>query len=447
MSDADRRGLMIILDGLGDRPCDVLDGQTPLEAARTPWLDALVAQGQCGLVDPLWPSVPVDTHIGVGLLLGLAPDNAALLSRGPVEAAGAGVPLKPGDVALRCNFATLEKNGDGLLILDRRAGRIDSGTSELAAVLQEVDLGDGVSGSLYPATDHRAVLRLTGPGLSGAIGDTDPGSAGEASAWDAAQDDNTLAGETEPAGVAAVMVKPCRPLSENAEAVHTAGAVERFIRVAHERLSAHPINSIRIEAGLPAANGVITRGAGGVTLTSNFLRHLGVRSAVVTSEATVAGLGRLFQSTVDECDCGTSAAGNELGCLIDRTIAALDGHDLVFLHIKCPDICSHDRDPVGKRDVLQLIDSQLSCLPISSMVIGVTGDHSTDSSTGRHCGDPVPSVIRAPGGRRDERSTFGEMDCGHGAMGRISGTGFLCGILDGMGVLPNARPSDMAFYR
>ena len=47
------KGLMIILDGLGDRSCAELGGHTPLEAAVTPNLDRLAHEGLTGLVDPL----------------------------------------------------------------------------------------------------------------------------------------------------------------------------------------------------------------------------------------------------------------------------------------------------------------------------------------------------------------------------------------------------------
>ena len=71
------KGLIIILDGLGDRPCSLLNGTTPLEAAHTPNLDQLTTEGLCGLVDPLTPGIPVSTHTGTGILLGLTPMDAA----------------------------------------------------------------------------------------------------------------------------------------------------------------------------------------------------------------------------------------------------------------------------------------------------------------------------------------------------------------------------------
>ena len=80
-----KKGLIIILDGLGDRPCPCPDfnGRTALEVADTPFMDGLLSRGCCGLVDPLHPGVPVDTHTGCGALMGIVPEDLRQLERGP----------------------------------------------------------------------------------------------------------------------------------------------------------------------------------------------------------------------------------------------------------------------------------------------------------------------------------------------------------------------------
>ena len=117
------KGVIIILDGLGDRPVDALDGLTPLEAAVTPNFDRLVAGGSCGLVVPFVPGMPVGTHTGTSQLMGLAPADAFDLARGPIEAIGIDLLVQPGDVTLRANFATVDQDNSGFRVRDRRAGR------------------------------------------------------------------------------------------------------------------------------------------------------------------------------------------------------------------------------------------------------------------------------------------------------------------------------------
>ena len=417
------RGLMIIIDGMGDRPCPDMAGSTPLEAAMTPNLDRLAHAGLTGMMDPLVAGAPVGTHTGTGVLMGLAPADAACMARGPVEAAGIGLDLQPGDLALRCNFATLAGSGAGAAIRDRRAGRILEGTAELAAELQDVPLGEGISGSLHPATQHRAVLHLRGPDMSAEITDTDPGSARQANGLLAA--------------------RPRAP--GDRAAARTAQAINRFVEEAHRRLSGHPVNRQREAQGLLPANGILTRGAGRHTRLGNLVVHLGLTASVITGERTVEGLGRLFDFRIINRPGFTALPQTDMDAKLAATLAELETRDLVFLHIKGPDISSHDRDPAGKKSAIERIDRVLAGLPRDDLVIGVTGDHSTDSGVGRHCGDPVPALMLAPNGRRDAVELFGESTCIAGGLGRITATSFLIGMLDAMGAMRNFEPADRRF--
>jgi 2,3-bisphosphoglycerate-independent phosphoglycerate mutase len=420
----ENKGLIVILDGLGDRPVPGLGGATPLEAAATPHLDELVSAGRCGLVDPLYPGMPVSTHTGAGVLLGINTRDIFRLPRGPVEAAGTGLPIMPGDIALRCNFATLEADADGLRVVDRRAGRIHEDTRELAEALQNIPLEDGFSASIRPATGHRAVLRLSGPQPLPEVSDTDPDSM---------------------PGVRHVLT--CHPMdADNPIGEQTANAVNSFIRQAHERLRDHPVNRKREAAGKLPANGIITRGAGSIGKISNILHHLGLRAAVVAGERTLIGLCHLCSFSAITKPGFTALPDTNLASKVATALDALQDHDLVYLHIKIPDIFSHDRDPQGKKAALEQIDAALQPLLQEDIIIGVTADHSTDSNTGHHCGDPVPSILHAPRGRTDLCREFGETQCINGGLGRISGHAFLLTILDEMGQLQNYRTTDSPFF-
>jgi 2,3-bisphosphoglycerate-independent phosphoglycerate mutase len=89
----------------------------------------------------------------------------------------------------------------------------------------------------------------------------------------------------------------------------------------------------------------------------------------------------------------TAMPQTDLAGKLAAAASELETSDLVPLHIKGPDICSNDRDPLGKKANLERIDASLSGLKRDDLVIGVTGDHSSDSNRGRHCGDPVPSLL------------------------------------------------------
>jgi len=419
-----RNGLIIILDGLGDRPIPGFNGATPLEAANTPNMDELVSRGRCGLVDPLYPGVPVSTHTGTGTLFGINTRDAYKLPRGPVEAAGTGLPVMPGDIALRCNFATLKADAGGLEVIDRRAGRINDNTRELADALQEITLEDGFSASVWPATGHRVVMRLSGPGPLPVVSDTDPGSGPDCS--------HVLTSHA---------LDTDNPLGEQ-----TAHAINAFIRAAHQRLIDHPVNIRRIQQGLLPANGIITRGAGSIKKLHNIIHHIGLSVALVAGERTSIGLAHLSNFAVISRPEFTSMANTNLEAKISATLAALQDHDLVYLHIKATDIFSHDREPEGKKAFLERVDDALAPLLQQDIVIGVSADHSTDSNTGRHCGDPVPSLLCAPAGRRDLCREFGETQCISGGLGRIPARAFLLTLLDEMGRMQNYRTLDSPYF-
>jgi len=408
-----RKIVIVILDGLGDRPVPSLGGRTPLEAAETPRFDRWVEQGVCGVLDPVEPGLTVETHAGTGTVMGLSPREAATLARGPIEAAGAGIQLAPGDIALRCNFATLALDGDDLVVRDRRAGRIDEGTVELCSAVNAIPPRDGITFFLAPLSQHRAVLRLSGAGLSSAVTDTDPGS-----------------------GVGRIVLQHCRARTgSDAAGARTAAVLDRFLREAFDVLSDHPLNRrLRARGGLEA-NGLVTRGAGEVQPVAGLVTRLGLRGAVVAADRTVLGLGALlgFRPVTDPAF--TAMLDTDLDAKAAAARAALVEHDVVWLHIKGTDIAAHDRRPGAKRDFLERVDAALAPIDDGQTVLAVTADHTTDSNTGLHASDPVPTLLRAPGGPRDDVTTYGERPCLRGGLGRLRTSEFLRVVLRAAGAL------------
>lgn len=410
MMTARRRGVFVIVDGLGDRPVERLGQRTPLEAAATPVLDQLLATGDYGLVDPTRPGEVPNTHSGTGILLGVPPEQVDRMARGPVEACGAGRQLVDGEVALRANFATLTQRNGRVIVTDRRAGRIRRGTNRLAAELQDIDLGDGISGSLQPTDQHRGVVVLSGPGLDPSISDTDPG-------------DGTLPAE----------LQPCEGLRP--QAAFTAEKVNAFINEAQRRLEGHPVNRERAAAGQSSASGVITRGAGSSYVPDNIVRDSGLCAVVIAGCNTVRGLAAMAGfDTVTE-PAFTAGTDTDLDAKVRATLAALDEYDLAYLHVKAADICAHDRQPLAKRDFLERLDRALEPLLGAGVVVAVAADHTTDSNTGVHTADPVPALISVPGHARGQgvrTVSFGERSCATGTLPRQSGHRFLLSLVDAL---------------
>ena len=406
--------LIVILDGLGDLPNPALDGKTPLQSANTPVLDHLAAQGVTALAHPVSPGVIAETHAGTAPLMGLDPAQMEAFARGPIEAAGAGMDLAPGDIALRGNLATLVRDGTGFEIRDRRAGRIRARGDELATALSGMESIDGVSLQVVQQKQHRVVVRLAGPGLSAAITDTDPGTDGvpQSVRWSVARTKGDPAAE------------------------RTAAVLNQFLRRAHDVLADHPVNREREAQGLPVANGVLTRGAGAALHPDGLIERLGLRGALVAGDRAVLGLGRLLGFTPVTRSGFTGLIDSDPAPKVAAALEALKNHDIVWIHYKGTDIASHDRLPIEKRRCIERIDSALRPLIDEDIVVAVTADHTTNSNTGSHTADPVPALLRVPDGDRDDVTLFCEAACREGGLGQLRSGAFLRCVLRSAGMMP-----------
>lgn len=402
----DRRCVFLILDGLGDRPIDAFDGLTPLEAAHTPRLDRFASEGLYGLVDPIGAGVIPNTHTGVGMMLGLYPEQASLLSRGPVEAFGAGRELHSGEVAFRANLATLERRQGRYYVTDRRAGRITADSRALARELDGIDLGDNVRASFVATDQHRGALVFSGPGLEAEVTDTDPGD-GHTPDW----------------------LAPCEPLGPGS--ARTAEKINRFVGECFDRLSQHPLNLARIASGKLPATGVITRGAGVWHQLDHLLQDQGIASALVAGCNTVSGLGRMFGLETIQRNGFTADIDTDVAGKLRAAVEALQRFPLVYVHIKAPDLFSHDFKPDGKRRFLEQVDRALAVVEESDAMLALTADHTTDSNTGAHTEHPVPTLLHDPAASRggSDKVRFGETACRNGNMPRQSGHEFLQRVL------------------
>ena len=347
-----------------------------------------------------------NTHTGVGIQFGLRPRQRTLLRRGPVEAAGAGLELAPGDVAFRANLATLEREGDWYRVRDRRAGRVTGDAPEFARAVEEISLGGGVTARFRSTDQHRGALVFSGPGLAAELTDTDPGD-----------------------GPMPTDLEQCKPLGPGS--VETARLVNRYVGRAYEVLSQHPLNAKRTARGSLPVTGVITRGAGAWFGLDGVLDAKAINAALVVGCNTVAGLGKVFGLTVIRQAGFTADEHTDVEGKIQAALEALSKHRLVYVHIKATDLFSHDFRPDDKRAFIERIDRALAPLEEAGVMIAMTADHSTDSNSGSHTADPVPSLLYVPGRQSPERNagSFGESLCREGSLGRLDGHGFLLEIL------------------
>ena len=365
--------LLYVLDGLGGLPREP-GGPTELEAARTPHLDELARAGTCGLHDPVAPGITPGSGPGHLALFGYDP-LVYEIGRGVLEALGIEFPLRPGDIAVRANFCTLDARGR---VADRRAGRIPcEEAAPLAAQLNGIELA-GARCTVRHVKEHRFVLVLHPDAPAGdAVNDTDPGQPG----------------------------LPTRtPVARNEASEPTARLLAAWLEAAAERL-----------AGRTQANMALLRGVSSQPGWPRFRDVFGMRAAAAAAYPMYRGVARLVGM-----DARTVPAGAPP--LVDALRARFADYDFFFLHFKPPDKAGEDGDFDRKVAAIEEADVIVPDLVDAGPdVILVTGDHSTPSVMSSHSWHPVPFLLHGPPARNDAATTFGETACRAGVHGRVRG--------------------------
>lgn len=262
--------LLIVLDGLADRPQTVLGGQTPLEAAHTPHLDRLAALGSTGVLIPLAPGVPVESELAHFLLFGYPFEQFP--GRTAFEAIGRGIDVAPGTVVFLASFATTtvvdgKLRRDALLWEDGRPrDEDDCQTLSMAIATYETH---GIRFSLQSCGRCEAILTLSGD-VSRYVSDVDPFYNG--------------------AYVARAV--PLAEAPEQERAARTAAAVNEYLAWVFHRLRQHALNRERLALGLPPINFLVTKWAAVRPQVPPFQEQNGMRAASIESAPLYVGIAR-----------------------------------------------------------------------------------------------------------------------------------------------------------
>ena len=406
--------LYIVIDGMGDLPDKNLGGKTPLETAKTPNLDELAKKGQTGLMYSVRKGVAPESDVAVISLLGYNPFEYSS-GRGVIEAVGVGLDLKDGDLALRCNFATLGKDRE---ILDRRVGR--SLTTEEAVELakvanQEIKLASHPASFAFVNTlGHRAVLVIkhNNKPLSSKITNTDP----------AYSIVNGL-------GVAETKVdmhlKKCAPTDDSEEAQVSADLVNEFTEKTHGLWDNHPINRERAKEGKLKGNVLLSRDAG--NKLPNFFsinERFGVNFAALADMHAESGIAKLagMYSILLPPPSGNMEKDCEIR--VERLLEMMPNHDCFYIHLKGPDEPGHDGNCYKKTQIISDIDKYffgnlLPQIDLKNVLLCVTSDHATPCILKVHSDTPVPLLISGGSIKDESISKFCEKTCEQGSLGLL----------------------------
>ena len=404
--------IYLVLDGVADRLSDEI---TTLERAHKPGLDRIARQGICGVMYTVEKGVAPESDEAVISILGYNP-HEDYPGRGVIEAIGADMEIREGyEIAFRANFATVDPETKKLI--DRRVGRNleTSEAKELAKALDGLELGKYEGYARVKATiGHRAVVIIGSRKykLSPMVDNSDPAYIRKGMISIAVKD-------FEP------YIKPIKPLEDTEEAKITAELANIFIEKAIEILDKHPVNIERRKKGLLPANAILLRDAGGhIPKVTPLHKKYGLRFAVLAEMPVEIGIGRIYGADTIPIPPPTDDPEKDYKLRLEKTLEALKTHDIVYVHLKGPDIPGHDGDYEAKKKSVEDIDKYY-VQPLlerinEEIAILVTADHATPPSVKAHTDDPVPVAIKSDNIEPDNIDKFTEKTCMKGKLGIIS---------------------------
>jgi len=397
---------------MGDLPVKELGNQTPLEFAETPHMDLLARKGQTGLMYTVRKGISPESDVAVISILGYDPFKYHA-GRGPIEAYGAGIKVNDGDLALRCNFATL---GRGKEIIDRRAGR--DLTTEEAKILAEA-LNKEVKLESYPAEfefrdtlGHRGVLviRSKKKPLSGQITNTDP-------AYERIEGLGVANAE------AKMLLKKSEPLNNTEAAKISAMLVNEFTEKSHLILDKHEINLRRVTNGKLSANLILTRDAGDrLPQLYSINEKYGVRFACFADMTVERGISKLVGMDLIDLPPPSGDLRKDYMLRANKLSEMLPLYDSFYIHIKGPDEPGHDGECLLKAQSIAIVDKYflehlLPKIELEKCLLCIASDHSTPCELRAHSDDPVPLLISGDKIEGDGAKKFSEKECRKGSLG------------------------------
>jgi 2,3-bisphosphoglycerate-independent phosphoglycerate mutase len=359
--------LILIGDGMADRPLDELGGKTPLMAARTPNMDDLARQGELGLARTIPPGMPKGSEIANLSIFGYDP-RRYYTGRGPLEAASIGVKLAPEDCAFRLNLVTLEAIGGAVIMEDYSAGHIS--TAEGGDIIRDLDKEFGNAAfRFYPGVSYRHLLVWKGKGEK-------------------------------------IKTTPPHDITEQAIGAYlpAGDGAQELIRLMTDTqifLHAHPINQQRRREGRREANATWPWGQGRAPQMPSFTARFALTGSVISAVDLIKGIGIYAGLRVITVPGATGYLDTNYQGKAEHALQALEKDDFVYVHVEAPDEASHNGDLDAKIAAIEAFDEKVVGTICKGMEqehkgnykIMVLPDHPTPIELKTHVDDPVPFVI------------------------------------------------------
>jgi len=359
--------VVIIGDGMADRPVKDLGGKTPLQVASTPNMDRLVREGTFGKVR----TIPAGFHPGSDIanlnILGYDP-REFYSGRAPLEAASMGIMLKENDVAYRCNLVTLKykKDKTKAVMEDYSSGHIS--TEEAKELIQDISEKIGMEQIIfYPGVSYRHLM-----------------------VWSSGSVDVEC---TPPHDITGKEVVDYLPVGGGEDILR-----EIMLR-ASGILEGHAINRERAKRGDNPANSIWLWGQGKKLLLPSFKEKYDLAGSLVSAVDLMKGIGIYAGFEILEVPGITGYLDTNYVGKAEAALKSLDKLDIACIHVEAPDEAGHSGNYVDKIRSIEDFDN----LVVGTVLHGIETfdeskilllpDHATPVAVKTHTEEPVPFVI------------------------------------------------------
>jgi 2,3-bisphosphoglycerate-independent phosphoglycerate mutase len=361
--------IVLIGDGMADRPVKKLGYKTCLQEAVTTNMDKIASGGEVGSVRTIPPGFAPGSDIANLSIFGYDPSKY-YTGRAPLEAVARGIKLRSGDIAYRCNLVTLKfpefKNRNKSLMDDYSAGHIS--TKEAEILIREINhiLGNKKI-TFYPGISYRHLM-----------------------IWKGGKDNLK---NTPPHDIAGKEISRYLPSGDGED------VLRRLMERSTEILLSHPVNRKRIKQGLKSANSIWLWGQGKKPTIPKFKDKYGLKGALISAVDLTKGLGIYAGFEIINVKGATGYLDTNYLGKAKAALNILKSVDFVYLHVEAPDEAAHKGDVEAKIKAIEDFDSKVVGTVLEGIKkfedysILLLPDHSTPVQVKTHTDEAVPFAI------------------------------------------------------
>jgi len=361
--------IVLVGDGMADRPLKILGHKTCLQKARTSNMDWLASMGEVGTARTVPDGFEPGSDVANLSILGYNPSKY-YSGRAPIEAEYRGIELGPKDVAFRCNLVTLQFPDSGeranALMQDYSAGHIS--TKEASMLIRDINEKLGSEDiSFYPGMSYRHLM-----------------------VWKNGKDKMKC---TPPHDISDRKIGNYLPAGNGADQLNS------LISRSNEILSAHPLNQKRIKNNMNPANSIWFWGHGRKLPLPGFKDKYGLKGALISAVDLTKGLGLCAGFDIINVKGATGYIDTNYIGKAKAALRALNKYDIVYVHVEAPDEAGHNGDVNAKLQAIEDFDSKV----VGTILKGIhrygehsillMPDHFTPIRVKTHTAEPVPFVI------------------------------------------------------